>query len=490
MKKYIVPSMFISAFLIFSPKHSINAEPLNQTSQPLDQQLNQLIQNEPKLQGAIAGISIRSASTGDVLYSHLGDIRLRPASNLKLVTAAVALSVLGEDYRFSTEVLTRGTLTGKTLKGNLYLKGKGDPTLLKANIDQMASEIRRKGIAKIDGDIIADDSYYDHVSYSHDLPWSDETTYYGGQVSALTVSPDTDYDSGTVIIEVKPGQEIGQASVITIRPQTNYVTIINNMVTVSPEGTKEITIERDHGTNIIVIEGTIPMKASKEREWISVWEPTGLVLNLFQKSLAQQGIKWTGKITKGETPVEANVLLTHQSIPLSELMIPFMKLSNNGHAETLIKEMGKVMKREGSWEKGLLVVQEQLPKIGVNPATVVMRDGSGISHVDLIPANEITSLLFSVQTQPWFSVYLKSLPIGGDKEKLTGGTLRYRMKDKAIKGKVRAKTGTISTVSSISGYIETKSGKTVIFSILLNNLLDESQGKEVEDRIVEIIAKS
>jgi serine-type D-Ala-D-Ala carboxypeptidase/endopeptidase (penicillin-binding protein 4) len=478
----------ICLIIVFIPYHFIKAEQINERNQALETQLNQLVERDPNLEGAIAGISIRAADSGELLYNHLGDLRLRPASNLKLLTAAVALSVLGEDYRFSTEVRTDGSLKGRTLSGNLYVKGKGDPTLLKADIDEIAKKLRSKGVLKIDGDIIADDSYYDHIRYSHDLPWSDETTYYGGQVSALTVSPDKDYDSGTVLIEVRPGKEIGQESVITIQPQTNYVKVINNSVTVSPEGTKEVKMEREHGTNTIRIEGTIPMKAKLDREWVSVWEPTRLVLDLFQQSLAQQGIKWTGKITTGEAPVNSNLLISHPSMPISKLLVPFMKLSNNGHAETLIKEMGKVVKGEGSWEKGLGVVQEQLEKIGVNPTTVVMRDGSGISHVDLIPANELTSLLYEIQDEPWFPSYLASLPISGEKGKFNGGTLRNRMRDEEVKGKVRAKTGTISTVSSLSGYIETKSGETIIFSIILNNLIDETKGKEIEDKIVSILA--
>ena len=126
----------------------------------LAQQLNQLVSEDPDLQGAIAGVSIRNATNGEVIYDHLGDVRLRPASNMKLLTATAALSVLGEDYTFKTEVLTDGEVKKKTLYGDLFLKGKGDPTLLKEDFDKMAVELKTLGIQKITGHLIGDDTWY------------------------------------------------------------------------------------------------------------------------------------------------------------------------------------------------------------------------------------------------------------------------------------------------------------------------------------------
>jgi serine-type D-Ala-D-Ala carboxypeptidase/endopeptidase (penicillin-binding protein 4) len=487
----MILSIFVIVLLAFVPnvhvKDHLSVHALEKGGR-LAQQLNQLLNNDPTLDGALAGVSIRSAPTGELIYNHLGNIRLRPASNMKLLTTAAALSTLGEDYTFTTEVLTNGRKRGNTLQGNLYLKGKGDPTLLKSDFDAMAAKIQKTGIKRIQGDLIGDDTWYDNVRLSTDLPWSDESTYYGAQVSALTASPNKNYDAGTVIVEVNPGSEIGAEAVISITPKTNYVHIINHAVTVSPDGEKEIMIERKHGSNTIMIEGTIPVKSSREREWIAVWEPTGYVLDLFKHSLAEKGIKLKGNIKTGVTPDYSQLLISHQSMPLKELLIPFMKLSNNGHAETLIKEMGKIVKGEGSWDKGLDVMKLELSQLGVNTDTLVLRDGSGISHVDLIPANEISKLLFSIQEEKWFNSYLQSLPVAGESDKMVGGTLRNRMKTSSVKDNVKAKTGSISTVSSLSGYVKTKSGDSLIFSIVLNNLIDDSKGKELEDKIATILA--
>lgn len=486
-RKYLTIVLFImlSSLIPYAKAPTVKAK---DTGGTWIQQLDYLVNNQPELQGAIAGISVRSAADGKILYEHQGNVRLRPASNMKLLTAAAALNVLGEDYTFPTEVYSDGPVEKKTVDGHLYLKGKGDPTLLKTDFDKLAMEIKKQGINKIKGDLVGDDSWYDDIRYSVDLPWSDETTYYGAQISALTASPTTDFDAGAVKVGIKPVDRKGERPAVKITPETDYIKVINRAVTVGQDGKRKISIERVHGKNTIIINGTIPIHTKGVTEWISIWNPTRYALTLFKQALEDKGIEVMGKIKIGMVPDTAKMIDSHYSMPLSELLVPFMKLSNNTHGEMLTKEMGKVVEGEGSWNKGLTVLKSELNKFGVDTNTMILRDGSGISHVSSIQANQISQLLFAVQKEKWFPAYLNSLPVAGASDKMTGGSLRLRMKTEDLQGKVKAKTGTLSTVSSLSGYVDAKSGQRLIFSILLNNLLDEEKGKHVEDKIVTIIA--
>jgi serine-type D-Ala-D-Ala carboxypeptidase/endopeptidase (penicillin-binding protein 4) len=486
---FIVLFMFVSILAII-PLFYTDEPPAQAVSSRVDlpEEINDFIKNEPILDGALAGVSIRSADDGKLLYEHNGGIRMQPASILKMFTAAASLSVLGEDYRFTTEVLTAGKIAGGTLSGDLYVKGKGDPTLLPADFAEIAKKLKKKGISNIGGDIITDDSWYDDVRYSEDLTWNDEHQYYGAQISALTASPNLDYDAGTVIVSISPDKKDTSAKIL-LEPDTDFVTIVNETKTVDSKGKQDIHIKREHGTNTIVVKGSIPADSQNVREWVAVWDPTRYAGTLFKKALEDQGIQIVGKIKNGKATDAMPVLIFHKSIPLADLMIPFMKLSNNGHAEVLVKEIGKSVHGDGSWDKGIEVMVEELESIGVDTNQIVLRDGSGLSHANLVPANEITKLLYEVQEEKWFPVFRNSLPVAGAKDRMVGGTMRNRLKEEAKFVTVQAKTGSLTGVSTLAGYVEKPGGETLIFTIMLNNLLDDRDGRKVEDQIVRILSR-
>lgn len=483
----VVVMLFASQEKPFVTASEDTAETVNKNDQLADK-LDEILRHE-SLEGTSISVSVRKASTGEQLYARSGDERLHPASNMKLLTGAAAMETLGPDYRFTTEVLTDGNIRGNALHGDLYLKGKGDPTLMEGDLDQFAKELKGQGIHVIQGDLIGDDSWYDDVRLSQDLNWSDEPYYTGAQVSALSLSPNEDYDAGTVIIEVYPGDEAGGKPDVNVTPATDYVTIVNEAKTVPAGENKDISIERQHGTNDILIEGTIPVDGTRSRSWVSVWEPTGYALDVFKKSLEENGIKLTGNsdVTRGVAPEDATVLASRKSMTLEELFIPFMKLSNNGHGEILAKEMGKVVHGEGSWDKGLDVIEDVAADLGVDRDTILLRDGSGMSHKNMIPSNELTKFLDAIQDKSWFSAFENSLPVAGAPERLVGGTLRYRMTSPPAQDNVVAKTGSLTGVSTLSGYVTSQDGTDLVFSIMLNNYLGNSD-TSIEDSIATTLA--
>lgn len=450
--------------------------------------INMILQDD-RIEGATTGVSIRKADTGELIYDHFGDSRLTPASNTKLFSGMAALETLGEDHRFSTEIHTDGKRSGQVLQGNLYLKGKGDPTLLQEDFEAFAAELKSQGIQKVKGDLIGDDTWFDDERLSEDITWKDERYYYAAEVSALTASPNADYDAGSVIVEVNPGETDGAETKVTLTPHTDYVNIINHTKTVAAGSKKTVSIIRAHGSNDIIIEGEMPLGGSRTREWMAVTEPSGYALDLFENALIAEGIELIGnsEMKMGETPKGTTLLVDHQSMPLRELYIPFMKLSNNGHAEVLVKEMGRAAKGEGSWEAGLQVVEEVAADLGVDTETIQLRDGSGMSHVNLVPANEISALLYGGQGEEWHGAFVNSLPVAGAPERFVGGTLRNRMKNSAAAGNVTAKTGSLTGVSSLSGYATTADGEKLIFSIVINN--DLATVTPVEDAIATAIAE-
>jgi serine-type D-Ala-D-Ala carboxypeptidase/endopeptidase (penicillin-binding protein 4) len=456
---------------------------INQTSS-LTTKIDTLLKNE-RLDGAVTGVSIRKADSGELVYSSFGDTRLHPASNMKLLTAAAALETLGTEYQFLTEVWMDGRIKGNILQGDLYLKGKGDPTLLKTDFDQFAKDLKSRGIHHIDGNIIGDDGWYDDIRLSQDLNWSDESNYTGSQVSALTLSPTKDFDTGTVMIEISPSSKVGQLAIIRLSPATDYVKIVNKTITSEKNGQKKISIEREHGTNTIIVKGNLPLNEEMDSSCVAVWEPTKYALNVFQKSLQENGIEFSKKtrFKTGITPINATLLTLKKSMPLKDLIVPFIKLSNNGHGEVLTKEMGKLVYDVGSWDNGLQVIMETVTSFGMHGTSLMLRDGSGMSHKNMIPANQLTLFLYKIQEKSWFPEFENSLPVSGIPDRLVGGTLRSRLMEEHVKGKVKAKTGSIAGVSSLSGYITTMSGERLIFSIMINNHLSDTV-KSIEDEIV------
>lgn len=468
--------------LVKVPKHP-TSKGIKELSKTID-----TILEHGNLSGAITGVSIRN-SENEIIYEHNGDVRLIPASNMKIITTVAALEVLGPEYQYETAIKIDGEIKKGTLHGDLYLVGKGDPTLQAKDFELLAKSIKEHGIDKIKGSIYADDSWYDHVRYSQDLSWRHENNYVGNAISSLTVAANDDYLLGAVIVDVYPAKEIGQKPEVVITPETDYIRIVNKGKTVSAGSPLTLSDNREHGSNVLHIEGDIPQKTQHYQRWRAVWEPTGYALDLFAKGLEKNKIKFSkDNLSVKAAPEVSETIVTRKSVPLKEIILPFMKKSNNGLGEMLVKEMGRVELNDGSWESGIKVMQRALISLGLNIADISLRDGSGMSERNLVSANFFTELLFAVQNKPWFDDFEKSFPFAGERDPTLGGTLSYRLSEESTKGRVKAKTGTLNKVSTLSGYVETKDHELLNFSILMNNYIREPV-TQIQDEIVTVIAE-
>jgi D-alanyl-D-alanine carboxypeptidase/D-alanyl-D-alanine-endopeptidase (penicillin-binding protein 4) len=472
----------IAAFNV-APSLLSTAEPdVDPATQALVEDLDEILADE-RLNGSVAGVLVTNADTGEVLYDHNSPGRQMPASNEKTFTAAAALEILGPDYTWTTTVAADGQQTGPVLRGDLYIQGGGNPTLLAEDYAALAKQVADAGITTVVGDLVADDTFFDDVRVGPDWNWDDEPYYYAAQISALTVAPDTDYDAGTVIVSIGAGAGPGDPGIVTVTPETDYVTIVNNTETTEPGTGRSLSVTREHGTNDIHVNGTIATDGGTGSSWASVWEPTGYAADVFARALDDAGVRVVGDVTYGATPADARVVAEHESMTLAELLIPFMKLSNNGHAEVLVKTIGREVSGVPSWSAGVAAIRDQLANFGVDTDALVQRDGSGLSRRNFVAPAEITALLRAAQDEPWFDVYLDSFPVAGVSERFVGGTLRSRMVGTPAQGNAKAKTGSLTGATALSGYVTTADDEDLIFSIVMNNYLS-GKPADIEDAIV------
>lgn len=475
----VMTCMLVVSMLSFQPA----AQAEERVNETLSDSITRIV--EEKLAGADVSITVRDRISGEMIYDYNGLTTVKPASNMKLFTTAAALDVLGKDYRFNTSLYTTGKLSNGVLKGDVYLKGQGDPTLSIEDLQKFAEELKAQGIQKIDGRIVGDDKWFDNDLLTPGIWVGDESYYYAAPISALTTSPNTDYDSGTIIVEAF-GTLVGDLPSIKVTPNIGDLQIINEARTVEAGKTNTVTIERSYQTNQIVISGNLPIDKTV-KEWVTVQHPTTHTLTMFQVVLEKAGIDQTKeKVFQAATPNSAQLIAMKQSMTLEQLLIPYMKLSNNGIADILVKTMGKVKNQHGSTKAGLEVIREYGKSINLNMADWQFEDGSGMSHENSISSLLVSELLFKVQGEDWFSTYFTSLPVAANADRMVGGTLRNRLKDPLTAGKVYAKTGSLTGVNTLSGYLDASSGQSYIFSVLVQN---KSGTSSVIDEIVKEIAE-
>ena len=487
--------------------HASAQAPFSETAagQRLTEAITDTIETET-FAGAFWGIHVVNLRTGTVLYSQNADRNFVPASNVKLLTTAAGLEHLGPDYRYVTKVYADGPVTDGTLEGNLIVRGAGDPTIggYEQRDDptqvfrQWADSLRDRGIDHIAGNIIGDDNHLDETPLGHGWSWSDITYAYAAQIGALV------FNENTIDMEVR-GRRIGQPARITWEPfNTDYVKVVNRSRTVPYRKDDDEEYQRLMGTNTIHVQTTVHPN-DRASESITIADPTLYFTHILRRVLLEEGISVDGQATDLDNtgtplPYDADAVrrvASYTSPPLADIAPTLNHESQNLYAEQLLRTLSTTVPPDsidedlspGSSPLGVKVVRETLGAADVDTSRIELVDGSGLSRQNLVHPRSLVRLLQHMWLHPDAAVssaFYDALPKGGEE-----GTLKYRFQGTApAHANVRAKTGTLSNTSALSGYVSSESGTPIAFSLFCNHhLADGDQVRSAQDVIVNTIAR-
>jgi D-alanyl-D-alanine carboxypeptidase/D-alanyl-D-alanine-endopeptidase (penicillin-binding protein 4) len=493
---------------------------------PFCAQIQTMLQDSP----AHWGISV-TALDGTVLCAVNAAQLFRPASNNKLFTTVTALALFGPEQRFYTEVMV-GKPPAPTLEGDLTILGDGDAYLSNRRmpyapaasipagtvpppnpLEHLADQVAKTGIRRITGDVIGEDTVWPYEPYVSTWELEDMVDSDGAPVSALSVV------DNTVSVTVMPGATTVDSPVATLDPESNYYQFGMEASTVAAGKPTRIRLEKQPGSRIIAVYGTVALGKSFKDE-ISIDDPAEFVAQMFRSLLEAHGIEVDGATRAEHRPsystesflhqvdealqliptpkqpalVSTNqpglppVIARHVSPTLLDDVTVTLKVSQNLHAELLLHLLGQQFGGDGSTAQGARVIRQFLLQAAkLQPGDFILYDGSGLSSHDLVTPRSLTQLLSYAATQPWFDGFKAALPVGGVDGSLMS---RFNGQDQPeLKGKVFAKTGSLGESRALSGYLTAASGKTVIFSVMDDNHPPSSTAdRTLMDRVVAAIA--
>ncbi len=424
----------------------------------------------PAIDHGLWSVAVESLGRGETLYS-ANSYRLQvPASNQKLLTSAVAAEHLGWDYRYTTRIYATGPIAADgTLDGDLVVWSDGDPTINERHperwgaFDAWAKQLSARGVRLIGGQLIGDDNAFAEPGWGLGWAWDDIALGYGAAVGALQ------YNENQVELLIGPGQEAGSRAIISVSPPGSGLTLDHGVVTVPAGEESRIELERIPGSALLKVRGQVAVGADPIRQFAAVANPTHLYLNALREALARHGIFVGGKeidVDDLRLPPDlstATLLLEDRSAPLSEVIDVTLKWSRNGHAETMLRSLSPAG-APATAAGGLTTLAATLRRWGISPEFYLARDGSGLSRYDYLTADALIWLLTYMWADPAHADSFRStLPVAG-----VSGSLATRLKGTPAEARVWAKTGSMSQVRSLAGYIVTTDGEPLAFAFLVS----------------------
>jgi D-alanyl-D-alanine carboxypeptidase/D-alanyl-D-alanine-endopeptidase (penicillin-binding protein 4) len=429
----------------------------------------------PIMNRGVWGIDIRSLDTGERLYSLNAGKLMMPASNMKILTLAAAAEVLGWDFRFTTALETGGTVIDGVLHGDVVVRSNGDPSInareerADAVLSGWARALQAAGISSIDGRILGDDQAFDDDGLGAGWAWDYLQYGYAAPVGAL------EFNENTAVLTISPGPAAGDTVILNLTPGTGF-TLLNRAVTGAADSADTIDYRRHIDRAALEVTGSIPAGTPEATRIVAVVNPTVFFAQAVKDGLTARGIAVTGQAAdlddvaaeiQAHGPPERRVLVSTESPPLREIATILMKVSQNLYAETLLKALGAARGGLGTAEGGRIAVRATLDGWGVPRDAYVMFDGSGLSRYNYVTAETLTSVLERMYRDPRHrEAFVATLPIAGK-----DGTIAARLRRTRAEGNAVAKTGSISNVRALSGFVRTRDGEMLVFAILSNDFV-------------------
>ena len=405
------------------------------------------------------GLYIRSVSTAQTLYSHNAAEKRIPASNVKLFTAAAALARLGPDYRFATDFYAKRKVRGGVLRGDLYLKGYGDPLFVHERMRDFVRRLKLRGVRRIEGDLVADDTFFDKKKHGRGWRVGRSIRPYLAPHGALSLN------FGSANVLVAPGDGVGTPAMANLEPPSRALRLQARVKTSRRSLKIRLGRKRSKGKDVVQVSGLFPARKRMKLYRVPVTDPTAFTAGAVAAEMERQGIALKGGIRRAATPPDAKLLARNLSPPLSEVVSGLNKFSNNFVAEQVLKTMGaETHGAPGTAEKGLRVVRDFLISTGVSAKEIALADGSGLSRMNRSSPRALATLLEAAHNdfrlRPEF---MASLAVFG-----VDGTVRKRRRRGVDSRRVRVKTGVLNGVRAFSGYAAAGNGEILAFSILMN----------------------
>lgn len=412
-----------------------------------------------------ASIFAVSLDKGDVLYDLGADKLAIPASVSKLFTAYTALKRLKPTSNFETTIWATGPIMDGRLAGDLYLKGGGDPSLVSERLWMLVNELVRSGIKNINGNIIADASYYDLERTPDTRPSYLTDQAYNAPIGALS------FNFNTTTIYVTPADTVGKPPVVYTDPENSYIDVVNQASTGKAESPNTIQVKRtefvkgDIGDTVL-LRGSIPMNQREMRFYRNIVNPSLYAAHMFKTFWEQRGMRLGGTLKEGTVPSKARKVLHFDSLPLWQIVWGMNKFSNNFVADQILKKVGaETFGAPGSLEKGVKALRASLEELGIPASKYTIIDGSGLTRKTKVTARQVVRVLEAASKDLSISAeFIASLGVGGE-----DGTLRNRLPSEATSSVFRAKTGSLDGVNALAGYTASKDGEPIAFAILLND---------------------